>query len=141
MVAEETLARSEKDPKLEEWSGSPSNCEPPPGPKYAEASILCISFYCLFYCSFYCSQAELTDVYLMMGRGLEALEEVTSGNVLAIGGLDTCILKCATLSTTLNCRPFASMMFQAAPIVQVNFNPKYAETFKQTSKRNAVKNL
>jgi hypothetical protein len=28
---------------LEEGSGSPSNCEPPPGPKYAEASIIFFS--------------------------------------------------------------------------------------------------
>jgi hypothetical protein len=34
------LPHSEKEPSLEEGSGSPSSCEPPPGPEYAEAPIV-----------------------------------------------------------------------------------------------------
>ena len=49
----------------------------------------------------------------MMGRGLERLAEVPAGCVLAIGGLDRCILKSATLSSTPACRPLAPMLFQA----------------------------
>ncbi len=48
-----------------------------------------------------------------MGRGLERLSEVPAGCVLAIGGLDRCILKSATLSSTPACRPLAPMLFQA----------------------------
>jgi hypothetical protein len=36
-------------PSLEEGSGSPSNCEPPPGPKHAEASVTLLYFW--FYLS------------------------------------------------------------------------------------------
>ena len=49
----------------------------------------------------------------MMGRGLERLAQVPAGNVLAIGGLDTAILKSATLSNSPIARPLAPMLFQA----------------------------
>ncbi len=39
--------------------------------------------------------------------------------MLAIAGLDTVILKSATLSSTAACRPLAPLMFQAAAIVRV----------------------
>ena len=39
---------SQQEPSLEEGSGSPSNCEPPLGPKYAEASI---NFFCFIFLS------------------------------------------------------------------------------------------
>ncbi len=43
--------------------------------------------------------------------------------MLAIGGLDTAILKSATLCSTPTCRPLAPMTFQAAPIVRVAVEP------------------
>ena len=52
----------------------------------------------------------------MMGRGLERLSEVPAGCMLAIGGLERCILKSATLSSTLACRPLAPMLFQVRPV-------------------------
>ena len=60
----------------------------------------------------------MKGLYLMMGRGLERLSEVPAGCVLAIGGLDRCILKSATLSSTPACRPLAPMLFQAGPCLQ-----------------------
>lgn len=56
---------------------------------------------------------QVKGLYLMMGRGLERLSEVPAGCVLAIGGLDRCILKSATLSSAPACRPLAPMLFQA----------------------------
>ena len=56
---------------------------------------------------------QVKGLYLMMGRGLERLSEVPAGCVLAIGGLDRCILKSATLSSTPACSPLAPMLFQA----------------------------
>ena len=55
---------------------------------------------------------QVKGLYLMMGRGLERLSEVPAGCVLAIGGLERCILKSATLSSTPACRPLAPMLFQ-----------------------------
>ena len=62
----------------------------------------------------------------MMGRGLERLSEVPAGCVLAIGGLDRCILKSATLSSTPACRALAPMLFQAGLVRLMNLMPKKA---------------
>lgn len=53
-------------------------------------------------------------------------QEVPSGNVLAIAGLATAILKSATLCSSPACRPLAPMTFQAAPIVRVALEPARA---------------
>ena len=73
------------------------------------------------------TKVRIKDLYLMMGRGLEALHEVPAGNVLALAGLETSILKSATLSSTPLCRPIAPLMFQATPIVQVAVEPAHPE--------------
>lgn len=67
--------------------------------------------------------ATIESVYLMMGRGLEPLSEARAGHLIAIRGLGQQILKTATLSSTPHCWPFASMRFQAAPIVRVAIEP------------------
>ena len=69
--------------------------------------------------------ATIPDVYLMMGRGLESLEMVPAGNILALRGLETAILKSATISSSPSCRPFLPLQFQAAPIVQVAVEPAH----------------
>ncbi|CAK0786123.1 hypothetical protein CVIRNUC_009336 [Coccomyxa viridis] len=68
-------------------------------------------------------EVQVKGLYLMMGRGLERLSDVPAGCVLAIGGLERCILKSATLSSTPACRPLAPMLFQASPIVRVAVEP------------------
>jgi len=70
-------------------------------------------------------EVVLTELYLMMGQGMFAINEVPAGNLLAIGGLETAILKSATLSSTLDCPPFGAMMFQAAAIVKVAVEPEH----------------
>ena len=55
---------------------------------------------------------QVKGLYMMMGRGLERLEQVQAGNVLAIGGLEAAILKSATLSSTAAATPIAPMTFQ-----------------------------
>ena len=58
----------------------------------------------------------------MMGRGLDRLQQVPAGNVIAIGGLGTAILKSATITSTSSCRPLAPMLFQVSclPWVQAD---------------------
>lgn len=56
-------------------------------------------------------------------RALERLSSVPAGNVLALAGLETTILKSATLSSSPACLPLAPMTFQAAPIVRVALEP------------------
>ncbi|XP_021865498.1 uncharacterized protein [Spinacia oleracea] len=68
-------------------------------------------------------EAELQSLYLMMGQGLVPVESVRAGNVVAIRGLGHHILKSATLSSTKNCWPFSSLMFQVSPMLKVAIEP------------------
>ncbi|KAG6682525.1 hypothetical protein I3842_13G147100 [Carya illinoinensis] len=68
-------------------------------------------------------EAELQSLYLMMGQGLKPVASVKAGNVVAIRGLGQHILKSATLSSTKNCWPFSSMIFQVAPTLRVAIEP------------------
>ncbi|XP_050971245.1 elongation factor-like GTPase 1 [Labeo rohita] len=65
------------------------------------------------------------NLYLLMGRELEELNEVPSGNVLGIGGMEEFILKSATISTSPACPPFTPLNFEATPIVRVAVEPKH----------------
>ncbi|NWH78235.1 EFL1 GTPase, partial [Piaya cayana] len=73
----------------------------------------------------------LENLYLLMGRELEDLEEVPAGNVLGIGGLQDFVLKSATLSTSLACPPFTPLNFEATPIVRVAVEPKHPSDMLQ----------
>ncbi|CAN0842523.1 Elongation factor-like GTPase 1 [Linum grandiflorum] len=68
-------------------------------------------------------EAELQSLYLMMGQGLIPVTSVKAGNLVAIRGLGQHILKSATLSSTRNCWPFASMAFQVSPTLRVAIEP------------------
>ena len=46
------------------------------------------------------------DIFLLMGRDLELVEEAAAGNVVGIAGLDRHVLRSATLSSTPICPPF-----------------------------------
>ncbi|KAL5005381.1 hypothetical protein ScPMuIL_018837 [Solemya velum] len=66
------------------------------------------------------------DLYLMMGREMESVDEVPAGNVFGMSGLDEHILKSATLASTVSCPAFTDLYFDAAPIVRVAIEPKIA---------------
>lgn len=68
-------------------------------------------------------EAELQSLYLMMGQGLNLVASAKAGNVVAIRGPGQHILKSATLSSTRNCWPFSSMVFQVAPTLRVAIEP------------------
>ncbi|KMT04981.1 hypothetical protein BVRB_7g171440 [Beta vulgaris subsp. vulgaris] len=68
-------------------------------------------------------EAELQSLYLMMGQGLTPVASAKAGNVVAIRGLGHHILKSATLSSTKNCWPFSSLMFQVSPMLKVAIEP------------------
>jgi len=63
------------------------------------------------------------DLYLLMGRELDTLESVPAGNVLGIGGLESHVLKSATISSTVACPPFTALPIEARPIVRVAVEP------------------
>jgi ribosome assembly protein 1 len=64
----------------------------------------------------HCSLIEVTNLYLMMGRTLEPIDEISAGNVFGIGNID--FLKTVTLSTSQACVSFDKMASTAAPIVR-----------------------
>uniref|UniRef100_A0A8D1BRU2 Elongation factor-like GTPase 1 n=1 Tax=Sus scrofa TaxID=9823 RepID=A0A8D1BRU2_PIG len=76
----------------------------------------------------------LENLYLLMGRELEDLEEVPPGNVLGIGGLQDFVLKSATLCTLPSCPPFIPLNFEATPIVRVAVEPKHPSEMPQLVK-------
>jgi len=67
----------------------------------------------------------VTDLYYMMGRDLQVLDEVPAGNVFAIGGLEGKLLKNGTLcSMDRGGINLAGIGLGAAPIVRVAVEPK-----------------
>ena len=88
--------------------------------------------------------ARIDHIYLMMGRGLHPLASAPAGSIVALSGLDTSILKCATLlcdpgaplaqeagPALVHARPFRGMFFQAAPVVRVALEPAAAADLPQ----------
>ena len=76
-------------------------------------------------------KVKIDDIYLMMGRELEAIDQVPAGNILAIGGLKNIVLKTATLSTSLYCPSFTDMYLQTQPIVRVAIESKQPSQMKE----------
>ncbi|KAI9312595.1 P-loop containing nucleoside triphosphate hydrolase protein [Dichotomocladium elegans] len=72
----------------------------------------------------YCSEITVQSLYLIMGRDLEALSEVSAGNVFGIGGLEGHILKNGTLvSTKEHTTNMAGIRTDSSPIVRVALEP------------------
>ncbi len=69
------------------------------------------------------SRCTVEELYILMGRGVMAVDEVPAGSVLGIAGVEHAILKSATVSNTLACPAFRPMSFAAAPIVRVAVEP------------------
>ena len=67
----------------------------------------------------------LGELYLLMGKELLPVDAVPAGNVLGVAGLE-CVIKSATVSSSLACPAFRAMSFAAAPIVKVAIEPVHA---------------
>lgn len=72
------------------------------------------------------SKVIISELYIMMGRGVVEVDEVPAGNVLGIGRLEKHILKSATVTSTLACPAFCPLNFVAAPILRVAVEPMNA---------------
>lgn len=72
---------------------------------------------------------EVEDLFILMGRSYEPIDEVPAGNVFGISGIETHILKTATLSSSLLCSSFDQMQTVAAPIVRVAVEPVATSDF------------
>lgn len=72
----------------------------------------------------YIHEVTIDNVYLLMGRELEELDEVPAGNICGIRGLEQHVLKTATLSNNIFCPSFCDLILMATPIFRVAVEPK-----------------
>jgi len=61
---------------------------------------------------------------LMMGRGVESIEDCPSGNTIALVGIDQYILKSGTISDNESAYNIKVMKFSVSPVVRVAVEPK-----------------
>lgn len=77
------------------------------------------------------SEFTVGDLYILMGRSVVPVDQVPAGNVVGIAGLEDCITKSATISSTLACPAFGAMNTIAAPIVRVAIEPRHASQLRE----------
>lgn len=70
------------------------------------------------------TEVTIDNVYLLMGKELEELDEVPAGNICGIRGLQQHVLKTATLSNNVFCPSFCDLILMATPIFRVAVEPK-----------------
>ncbi|XP_012272329.1 elongation factor-like GTPase 1 [Orussus abietinus] len=73
----------------------------------------------------YITKVTIEKLYLLMGRELEPVSQMTAGNIVGIGGLEEHVLKTATLSSTIACPSFSELTALAVPILRVALEPKH----------------
>lgn len=61
---------------------------------------------------------------LMMGRYVEAIEDVPSGNICGLVGVDQFLVKTGTISTYKDAHNLKVMKFSVSPVVRVAVEPK-----------------
>merc|ERR1712117_510902 len=77
---------------------------------------------------------QKTDLYeksiqrtiLMMGRYIEAIEDVPCGNICGLVGVDQFLVKTGTISTLKEAHNMKQMKFSVSPVVRVAVEPKNA---------------
>ena len=67
-------------------------------------------------------KVKINNLYVLMGRELEMVDEVPAGNLLGISGLGKCIIKSATVSSTLRCPAFTALTESSLGIIRVAVN-------------------
>lgn len=72
----------------------------------------------------YIKEVTIENLYLLMGKELEELEEAPAGNIIGIKGLQDQVLKTATLSSSPFCPSFCDLTIMATPIYRVAVEPK-----------------
>lgn len=89
---------------------------------------------CIQQVSKHVQKVTVSDLFLMMGRELDSVDEVPCGNIVAIGGLDKHCLKSATLASTAFCPSFSDMHVQTTPIMRVAIEPKHPSKIKDLAR-------
>lgn len=66
---------------------------------------------------------EIPQLFMLMGRGVQPVDEVPAGNICGIGGLGKHVLKSATLAESADCPGFQQMLFQSGAIIRQSIEP------------------
>ena len=70
------------------------------------------------------TRVTLKRIFLLMGRELEEVEEASAGSVIGLSGLESYVIKSATLSDDIHCPPFVDLHVMAQPILTVAVEPQ-----------------
>jgi len=70
------------------------------------------------------TKAILSDLYILLGRDMEAVDKAMPGNVVGIAGLANSVLKSATLSSSPWCPAFVPVVQCSVPILRVALEPE-----------------
>jgi len=71
-------------------------------------------------------EKSIQRTVLMMGRYVEAIEDVPCGNICCLVGVDQYLIKTGTISTLASAHPMKVMKFSVSPVVRVAVQPKNA---------------
>jgi ribosome assembly protein 1 len=69
-------------------------------------------------------ECVVESLYMLMGQYLIPITEAYPGNIVGIGGLQSIILKTATISSLPTCCSFSPICSKSSPIVKVSVQPQ-----------------
>lgn len=70
------------------------------------------------------NEKAIQRTVLMMGRSAEAIEDVPSGNICGLVGVDQCLTKTGTITNFKDAHNLKVMKFSVSPVVRVAVEPK-----------------
>lgn len=70
------------------------------------------------------NEKSIQRTILMMGRNTESIEDVPSGNICGLVGVDQYLVKTGTISTSKDAHNLKVMKFSVSPVVRVAVEPK-----------------
>eukprot|EP01061_Rhynchopus_euleeides_P026981 TRINITY_DN43937_c0_g1_i1.p1 TRINITY_DN43937_c0_g1~~TRINITY_DN43937_c0_g1_i1.p1 ORF type:complete len:997 (+),score=418.70 TRINITY_DN43937_c0_g1_i1:185-2992(+) len=68
-------------------------------------------------------EITVTQLFLLMGKGLAPVESITAGAIFGIGGLGASVLKSATLASSPDACGFSQMVFQSSAVIRMSIEP------------------
>ena len=71
-------------------------------------------------------EKSIQRTILMMGRYIEAIEDVPCGNICGLVGVDQFLVKTGTITTFKEAHNMKVMKFSVSPVVRVAVEPKNA---------------
>lgn len=67
---------------------------------------------------------KVQKIVVMMGKKAESVTSAQCGNIIAISGLDDCLIKTGTVTSSQNASAIKTMKYTVNPIVKVSVKPK-----------------